>query len=362
MKITQQNNKGLERYIEVECDLAVSGNTLPIDSVVQLINRDHSDISLEFLFKKILKDHFTSQDIPRLDSLAVIRTHANIEVTDAYGLGNDKLYQEYSKYAGGFNKDCAPIVLLHPSIFPGVSPQTDRLYQVDGMHRVVSAGVAGISQLPAYVIVRRVDLHKILSTDNKNQIKGSQGKCTWFPSYQEIKEVGLTGQRVQFPRYPSIYDFSILKNKTVVDFGGNTSQASVEAYYNGVKRIYSLDVQECAVETSNKIFDTLGMSNCTAHTIDFNKSSFETDVSDICPDGWDWCIFQAIYRTKEIEDIKSNFKFIADNTKEGIMFEGNGEPTIDTDEFYYKIFEPFNFKKIIPRGLCQKRPVYIIYK
>lgn len=362
MKIKQQQNKGLEQFVDVRCDMSVNENILPINSVVRLIDEHHSDISLTFLLNKVLKDHFTSGTVPSLDSLAVIQTSANIKTDRPHELSGHKLYGEYSKYANNFNKSCPPIVLLHPSIYGNVQPERDELYQVDGMHRVVSAIVAGVQQLETYIIVRRSDIHKLLSEISKRQISLQRDGCTWFPNYQQIKEVGLTGQRVQYPRYPDIYDFSVLAGKTVVDFGGNTGQAAVEAYFNNAARVYNMDVQKCAVDTSDKIFKILGMRNCTSHTIDFNDSNFERDVLDICPNGWDWCIFQAIYRTKEIIDIKKNFQFIVENTREGIMFEGNGEPTIDTDEFYHNIFKPFNFSKITGRGLCQKRPVYIINK
>lgn len=362
MKIKQQQSKGLEKYVDLECDLHVNKNIQPINDIVSKLAKYHSDIDLNYLFNKIIKTHFNTGAAPvHINQLAVVNTKASISITDPAGLRADKLFTEYSKYSDNFDTNCDPVVLLHPSIFSDVTPEIDALFNLDGMHRVVSAAVAGVGTIDVQVIVRRKDLRKLITQKQINDIKHTRSACSWFPSYQQINEVGIDGQRVQYPRYPDIYDFSVLEDQTVVDFGGNTGQACVEAYFNGAKQLYNLDVQQCAVNTANQIFDTLGMCNASSHVIDFNKPTFEEDVLKIC-NGWDWCIFQAIYRTKEIIDIKSNFKFIVNNTKKGIMFEGNGEPTIDTDEFYFSIFEEFNFKKVIPRGLCQKRPVYIIYK
>lgn len=364
MKIfKQQKSSGLERYVSVWCDLTVNSNVLPINRAIDLLHTTHPDITLDFLLNKILRDHFNAGQPPvNYSDLALIKTDVFISLLSDRDIYQDDLYLEYSKYKNNFNRDCEPVILLHPAVFPDVHPRSEYLYQVDGMHRIISAAVSNINQLPAYVIIRRVDICKLLPATAKRNIHLTRSKCTWFPNYQQIREVGLNGQRTQTPRYPDIYDFSILEGNTVVDFGGNTGQAAIEAFFNNAKRVYSLDIQKHAVDTANKIFTTLGMTNCTSHTIDFNKSSFERDVESICSDTWDWCIFQAIYRTKEIKDIERNFKFIVENTRIGIVFEGNGEPTIDTDEFYRKIFKPYNFKKITHHGVCQQRPVYIIYK
>jgi len=64
----------------------------------------------------------------------------------------------------------------------------------------------------------------------------------------------------------------------------------------------------------------------------------------------------------EIKDVNSSFTFIVNNTKEGIMFEGNGDAKIDTPEFYDNIFKPFNFTQIKYLGHSQLRPAYKILK
>jgi hypothetical protein len=362
-KFTQQSTKGLERYVHAECDLTVSGNVHPGILVEDVIMQHHSDITPQFLFEKIASDHFNlrSADPIILKDIALIKTQLHINRVSNLNIANDPLYEEYSKFSKNFNLDCEPVILLHPSIYGSQIKPTEQLYQFDGMHRVISALEARVKSLPAYVMIRRTDLFKLMNISSRRNIELSRNKCTWFPSYQEIKEVGISGQRVQSPRYTSIYDFSMLRDKTVVDFGGNTGQSAVEAYFHGVKKFYNLDIQECALEASQIIFKSLGMDNCSSHYIDFNKFSFEEDTHNICP-AWDWCIFQAIYRTKEIIDIKKNFDYIVDHTKEGIVFEGNGDLDIDTDDFYYPIFDRYNFKNITSHGRCQQRPVYILYK
>jgi hypothetical protein len=224
----------------------------------------------------------------------------------------------------------------------------------------MSALEAGVNEIEAYIVINRTDLSNYLTKEDRQKINSLGSDCTWFPRYQEIREVGLSGQRVQEPRYTKIYDFSNLKDKVVVDFGGNLGQSSVEAYFNGAKKIYNFDYQGCVVDSGRKISEVLGMG-VIHNTIDFNLPTFEEDVFNVVKE-WDWTIYQAIYRTKEIKDVNKSFTFIVNNTKEGMYFEGNGEATIDTPEFYDKVFLPFNFKEITYLGHSQLRPAYKIIK
>jgi hypothetical protein len=362
----QQNHKNLERYIELKCDVSINSNIFPCESLItSQLKKDHDDLSAEWLIEHVCNQHFTCLLTPDIsfNELALIKTKAIFKYTNKSGFESDSLYKEYTKYKDKFTKTLPdPIILLHPVIFSEfIEDKPEKLYQFDGMHRVMSALEAGINELDAFVIVRRKDIGKLISPNITQEIFNEGGKCTWFPRYQQIREVNIEGQRVQEPRYTEIYDFSILKDKTVVDFGGNIGQSAVESYFNEVDRFYNFDIQRDALNTADKVFKVLNMSNCSNHFINFNLSTFKDDVMQVIS-GWDWCIFQAIYRTKEINDIKTVFRFIVENTKEGIIFEGNGEPTIDTNEFYYDIFDEFNFKSIQSLGLCQQRPAYILSK
>jgi len=188
-----------------------------------------------------------------------------------------------------------------------------------------------------------------------------RSKSNWFPEHQEIIEFKLNGEMTYAPRYTEVYDFSILKDKTIVDFGGNVGQSALEAYFCGAKKIYNFDCQPYVIEAAKIMVETLGATNFSNHVIDFNEPSFEQDVSNIVSH-WDWAIFQGIYRTKEIKNIQPNFDFIVENTKEGIFFEGHPDPKIDTDEFYRNIFEKYDFKEIEYLGHSNGRPAYLLLK
>lgn len=363
--LKQQQFNNLERYVNLECDLTIKGNVLP---AVNMIDKcfEKEKHSIYELFKIQTKRQCKKdivEDI-KLNKLALIKTKAKISFKNQKKWRKDKEFKEFSKYKDNFLKGdtFAPIILIHPQVLTKYSGKSMRhyLYQLDGMHRVMSALEAGLDELEAYVIVNRDDLHIFISEEDKQVVSDLGGKCTWFPRYQEIREIGLKGQRVQEPRYTEIYDFSALKDKVVVDFGGNIGQAAIEAYFNGAKKVYNLDYQKDAIETGKKIVDILGL-DITYSTIDFNAENFEEDVFSIVKE-WDWTVFQAIYRTFEIKDVDKNLQFIVKNTKKGLVFEGKADSKIDTDEFYQNIFKPYKFKKIDFLGRSQNRPAYMIEK
>lgn len=355
----QQYKNNLEQYVRLQTDLNVQGNVIPacnIDSSIQ-----------GYTFRDLLhiigqRQCGVDQDISQINinEFCLIKVSCSISYR-ASGFETDPLYAEYTKYKFD-EKLYQPIILIHPNILMTTfNTQMDKfLYQVDGMHRVMSALEAGVNTIDAHVVVRRTDVKNFIDASIKYDINTASDECTWFPKYQEIQEVGLQGVRKQNLRYPHFYDMSILKGKTVVDFGGNVGQASLEAWFNGASKTVNYDYQTCAIETGKKIASALG-ADIVNDTIDFNSPTFETDATKYL-NSWDWTIFQAIYRTREINDIESNFDFIVEHTNEGIIFEGNADAVLDSDEFYQSVFKKYNFSKIEKLGLTQHRPGYILHK
>lgn len=360
-----QQGKGIEQYIKLNCDLSIEGNVISAVSYEHLAMY-HSDLSTPQLLEEVGRKHFSkvaSKPI-LLSDLAVIKTTASIEfisnsLRDRWLA--DPLYPIYSRFTGPDAIKAIPPAFVHSGVLKDYfDVNIHGLYSVDGMRRTMSFLEEGIGKIPVYVLVRRKDLHLFVAQKKINTILVSIYACRWFRNYQEIIELNLDGERKREPRYTKIYDFSILKNKTVVDFGGNVGQASIEAYFNGAERVYNFDMQKLTVEAGKAIAD-LFCPDVTNHIIYFNSLDFEADVLEIVSE-WDWAIFQAIYRTKEIKDIKKVFSFIVDRTKEGIVFEGNGDGDIDTDEFYQEVFRPYNFSSIKFLGHSQSRPAYILRK
>ena len=363
--LIQQYKNNLEQFVNLSCDLTIKGNLLPAINTVD-VYFDGEPINIHQLFKIVGERQLNTKirDNIQLNELTVIKTTCKINFRDEDGWKKNELFREYGKYKTKFlrgNKP-KPIILTHPNVLTKYTKKNagEYLYQIDGMHRVMSALEANVYELDVYVIINREDIPTFLLKEDIQKITELANKCTWFPKYQEIKEVGLKGQRKQIPRYSKIYDFSILKNKTVVDFGANIGQASIEAFFNGAKKIYNFEYQAEAVEVAKKISSTLGLGIIN-NTIDFNNNDFINKTESIVSE-WDWTIYQAIYRTKEIKDVKKSFSYIVKKTNTGLFFEGNADLNIDTPQFYNSVFKPFNFNNITHLGHDQLRPAYKILK
>jgi hypothetical protein len=363
----QQHFKNLERYIHLTCNLKVAGNVSEATHINQTVEISPGLTVSDIL--NLIPERFLGKSIkqkPQLKHYAIIHTCADFKYRQGQkqNFMSDPLFNEYTKYKQQFldKVNFPPVVLLHPGILAEMTKSAvpDMLYQIDGMHRIMSALEANVNQLDAFVLIRRKDLQFLIDEQHLNKIRKSSDECSWFPHYQEIQEVGIAGSRPYAPRYTEIYDFSFLKDKVVVDFGGNTGQAALEAYFCGASKVFNFDYQECAIQMGQNIANALGIP-IHHNTIDFNAPEFEQHVGNIVPQ-WDWAIYQAIYRTKEIVDVKKSFDFIVKNSREGLIFEGNGDPEIDTVEYYMEIFKPYQFSNIKFIGFSQQRPAFIIHK
>jgi len=352
------NIKNLEKYILVEydetpCTNIYSANTYDIPP----LDVDCPGETPLIKLMRIVGENYlnnTNFTLSSLKELCFIKVKMSINFIDKYTWRKDPLFKEYSKYKEDF--------LQRKNYYPTIWWDYENvLYSLDGMRRIMSALEAGVNSINAVILIKRTDLHKYLNTNELSIINEEGANCTWFPRYQEIREVNLVGQRKQVPRYTQIYDFRFLKNKKVVDLGCNLGQATIEAFFNGASDIYGFDYQPEAIQTARTIANTLHINDVIKYNVvDFNNWSTMGVVKNLVD--CDWIIFQAIYRTKEINDINAVMNFIYDFAKEGVIFEGHADSSIDTPEFYYKnVFNKYNYKyKYL--GKSENRPAWILTK
>lgn len=357
----QQQNKCLEKYVELKTDLSVLGNIYPAVFISDQIGQDVFN-----LFKIILQRQFgvNSKRITRLNDLCLIKTVATIKFISDFHKNefeNHHLYQEYTRYSEEFKSGdyVKPTYLVHPSVLEKEADMLlpRNLYQLDGMRRIMSAVYGDIGSIDTYVLIRRDCLKEFIDKRSLREIKEVRSKCNWQHDYQEISEIDLNGYRTRSPRYPQIYDFSMMKNQTVVDFGGNIGQATLEAFFNGAKYIYNLDSSSSAIDAAKLISQLIG-SSVINEVIDFNDKEFPRKIFRIV-DEWDWAIFQDMYGNPSIDDPNYLLKFIINNSRKGIVFEGI--PGIE-DSYYREIFNKYNIDEIEFRGETQGRLAYILKK
>jgi len=245
----------------------------------------------------------------------------------------------------------------------------NNIQQVDGarrMHAMLLAYKA--TKIPIHLIIKRSDLKDILPKIFIEDIKNIYNTKRWFNSYQDIIEIGFTGTRHYNGRFPKHLDLSRVDNRTVVDFGCSNGMALFQAYYCGAKTCIGFDYVKENVDIINKLAEQLHIP-VFAYQIDFNSKGFEKQVLDIIPT-WDYSLFLSVYRTKELKDRDGLLNFVYENSKIGMFFEGHGNPSIDTKDFYLNVLNKLKNAKIdfLVNGIIEKdydifyRPKFFIRK
>ena len=200
-----------------------------------------------------------------------------------------------------------------------------------------------------------------ISQKELRKIKRNIRKLKWFPSYQSFSELGIKGRRNDDRRYEYL-DFSLCKGKVVADYGCNIGQTSVKAAQGGAKKVIGVDSQADSIRIAARISNLLEIDTNVYRVIDFNEIDFNRKIKELFTEGIpDVSFFLSVYRTKELKDPDGLFKFIIDNTKEIIFFEGHSKRSIDTVEYYMELFSKFNIN-VDFLGYSQKdtRPLFLI--
>ncbi len=208
------------------------------------------------------------------------------------------------------------------------------------------------------------EFFKMLEKEKKQRLRQLRRKIRrlkWFPAYQNFSELGIKGRRNDEQRYRYL-DFSHCKDKIVVDYGCNLGQASVKATQAGARKVIGIDSQADTIQSALEIRDLLGISTINYHVVDFNEKDFNKKIKQLFQDEIpEISFFLSVYRTKELKDRDGLFRFIIQNTKEIIFFEGHSERSIDTFEYYTDLFLKFNLNADF-LGYSQKdtRPFFLI--
>lgn len=194
------------------------------------------------------------------------------------------------------------------------------------------------------------------------KIKRKIRHLSWFPSYQSFSELGIKGRRNDTLRYVHI-DFSLCRDKLVVDYGCNLGQTSFLAAKYGARRVIGFDCQVDAIDIAREIQEVMGIKNVEFHTVDFNEVDFSEKVRNLFNGEFpDISFFLSVYRTKELRDRDGLFKFILENTGEAVFFEGHSDRSIDTIDYYRKLFKRFNVNaEFLGYSQGDTRPLFIVW-
>jgi hypothetical protein len=359
-ELVQQTKWAVERFLRVSVSLSVHGNVRPVSSLQKLDWGSAKTLSgaIRSALYTCGKQHFRflcEQD------LCVVPCLAKISVCSNAGAKALKVIRSQGIYVNQIQRGVVfpPVVLAEWRLLERCgqcSYPLGTLYNLDGMHRLCSAFLAGKTEIDVLVVLLREHLVEYMATDVTTRLRQSAQQVGWFPHYQQIKEVGFSAGRAQRPRYRTVYDFRCVEGSTVADFGCNLGQASLEAAMAGASAVYGFDCMSTCVEVARGMQQALGLP-LRFEVLDFNQEGWQQRLLSIVSE-WDYLFFLAVYRTKEIQNRDEVFRFLVSRTKKAVFFEGHADPAIDTPAFYERVFTPYAFKDVQFLGLSDKRPAY----
>jgi SAM-dependent methyltransferase len=231
---------------------------------------------------------------------------------------------------------------------------------IDGSRRIAARAVRGEKSFDADLVIKKEHLASWLDQAIIKKTGELIQDVDWFKNYQNIPEIGLSGERT-LKRY-GLLDLSRIKGKTVADFGCNTGQSCFEFYYRGASAVWGFDVQQKVVDIANAVSNAMGTGERVKFfCVDFNDVSCFEEMDAVLPDKVDFSSFFSVYRTKELTQREKLFSYIISKTRENIFFEGHADRNIDTLEYYEELFKNNNLKSEF-KGYGEEkiRPLFVL--
>ncbi len=357
MKVNKVGNS--EQYIDLNPEIRVKRNVCSVYALCEMYKiKGFPDTlaGLRSLIRKVASTYSLDLELPNFSKYAVISSRALLSWDKTkdfkawksrYGLqGVVNEYASAMKRGAGFPS----------TLFIWIK---GTLYQIDGSKRLLAHLVAGHKEVPLLIIIPRKELAKYVDKVFLQKFQARRDAIKWFPNYQGVIEFGIQGHRNYDKRFGEVHDLTPVRGHSVVDFGCHSGQATVEAYFAGASRVVGFDLQRPCINVASAATERLGIPN-TYHVADFNaRGDFYNRTLSII-DSWDYALFLAVYRTKELVAREELFKFIVEHTRRGIFFEGHGAG-IDTDAYYGPIFD--EHKLLWKRtGRIDSRPAYFLEK
>ncbi len=360
--LTANKEGNSEKYINLTTQLQINKNVCSVPELARTYHLKGFKTgiwSFKLLIAKVLEKYkhiFGQKEVPNLFRYAVVKCSASIDWDKTHNFLRWKASYGLQGIVNGYAESIKQGDTLPPPVLIDIN---NVLYQIDGSKRLLAHLVASNKVTDILILTPRSGLHRFIDSGFIQRVRAERAKVKWFPNYQGVVELNLTGTRNYDHRFGTVYDFSILDDRTVVDFGCNFGQASLEAYFSGARQVFGLDVQVGCISSAQLTAKRLGVP-VSYQVADFNRrKEFYESTLEVVPT-WDYALFLAIYRTKELVAREELFEFIVKHTRRGIFFEGHGA-AIDRDDFYGPIFDSHNlrWKRI---GRSDSRPAYLLEK
>ncbi|HPG31918.1 MAG TPA: hypothetical protein PLQ81_14110, partial [bacterium] len=205
---------------------------------------------------------------------------ANLEMINSNfikedGLDRIKKINEYAAVIKNGEKFIPPLYITGKCLnfVAGADKTVDyELFMIDGARRLAAFSLNHYRSIKVLIIFMEDEISNLLTVDFINKIKCIRNKIDWFSNYQYLPMLGFEGERTLL-RY-EIMDLSILRNKTVADFGCNTGQACFKAIQSNAEKVFGFDLVDENIRTAEAIKKEFTLDNLILKKIDFNDNEF----------------------------------------------------------------------------------------
>ncbi len=222
----------------------------------------------------------------------------------------------------------------------GAPAESGAMYMLDGARRLSASALHHQERMPVILLVFEEEFRNLLQEPVKSGIQHHIENLAWFQNYHSFPFLGVIGQR-SLQRFKLI-DTRLLKDSVVLDFGCNLGQASLKAIQCGAKEVWGIEGMSDTIAVANEIKDIASCENLHYLHVDFNDPQFAQKIDRAIPKSCDYAFFFSVYRTKELLQRDTLFRYILQKVSKGVFFEGHAHPKIDTIDYYEWLFESFN--------------------
>ena len=234
------------------------------------------------------------------------------------------------------------------------------IYMIDGARRISASALARCESIGIQLIILEEEFSEhIADSTSKDSLSKAIVNLSWFNNYQSIPLVGILGER-SLTRF-ALMDMTLLRDQIVMDFGCNLGQACIKAVMAGASEVWGVEGMPDTYRIASEIGRLSGFQNLRYLNVDFNAPDFDKQIDAVCPDQVDYSFFFSVYRTKELTQRDTLFRYIIQKSRKGIFFEGHADPIIDTVNYYDWLFESFGLSyHYIGNSEGSLRPLFFI--
>lgn len=172
----------------------------------------------------------------------------------------------------------------------------------------------------------------------------------WFPDYQDIPSLGISGSQALAERIAH-YDLDEFDGASVLDVGCNIGQMCFQSVDWGARRVLGVEYDKSAYAKALEINDKL-KAGVNFFLDDIESPFFWNSIRPV-----DICLFLSVIDTKELERRYAVLSKAAAKTRRVMYYGGHGVQANPIGKYIKDLIYYTDFSEIVYRGQSIGRPI-----